>query len=517
MKTQVIITLGGTGKRFSDAGYVLPKYMLPINIFNNHYKVIDIITGMYLGKDIDIIYLCNKEHIQKYNLVGLLGDYGKVIQVNPGFGPGDAILQARESIDFSLPTFVQYCDTFQTWDFDEIKKTIETNNPDAAVIVTNEKCPSVFDGTLYGRVKIENEKIIDIKEKAETEYSDYLGCGTFYFKNGKLLLDYVKKQDENKELYYLNGESYINCTIKAMLDDSLNIIPININNYINLGVPRDYADFMYWQKLAYDLRQSKKNPMIHGSTLIMPAAGLGSRFKNSYEKPKPLIDVFDEPSKMFVESVRHSFNPENTIIVTRKDLYFYDEFKEEAERHGYGFVSLDKITEGQAITIKEGLRYIKNGVVSINSCDQGILFNESKFYEIYPEADVIVCGIKHYAQAINKPNSFSWIKANGTDVTEITSKRCDGDPKENYVFVSCLLYKNKSILEKSIDSLIERNEKTNGEYYIDESINDSIRLGYKVKLLEIDSYLNWGTPEELELFKWWIDFFNKTHFYDYMA
>lgn len=516
-KYQVIITLGGNGKRFSDAGYKLPKYMLPVNIHNSHHKAIDMITGMY-NENCDVIYLCNKNHIEKYNLYGILGKYGKVVPVNPGLGPGDAIFQAQEFIDVSLPTFVQYCDTFQPWDFCRITDIVEKCNPDAAVVVTDEKCPSIYDGTLYGRVKIKNNNVIDIKEKADPSYSNYLGCGTFYFKNGKVLIDYVTIQNENRDKYYLNGESYINCTVKALLDYNNDVIAINIKNYLNLGVPRDYEDYMNWQKNIEKLKEfKKKNSILSNSTLIMPAAGLGSRFKPTYKKPKPLINVFGNNSKMFNEAISHSFVPENVVIVTRKDLCFYKEFENESIKNGYEFIGLDKITEGQAITIKEGLNRVKDGIVTINSCDQGILYDESKFYEIYPDADIIVCGIKNYIPAIKKPESFSWIKTNGKDVTSITSKYCDGNPNENYAFVSCLLYKNKSILEKSIESLINRNARTNGEYYIDESINDSIKLGYKVKVLEIDSYLNWGTPEELEIFKWWYKFFTKTGLYGYMA
>ena len=91
---------------------------------------------------------------------------------------------------------------------------------------------------------------------------------------------------------------------------------------------------------------------------------------------------------------------------------------------------------------------------------------------------------------------------------EITSKKCDGNPKDGVVFISCLIYKNKEILKNSINALISRGKTINGEYYIDESINDSIKLGYNVKFFEINSYINWGTPEELKMFNWWCNFFN---------
>lgn len=245
----------------------------------------------------------------------------------------------------------------------------------------------------------------------------------------------------------------------------------------------------------------------------MPAAGLGSRFKNNYNEPKPLIKM-NSGNRMYQDAIKYSFPAEKSVIVTRKDLDFYEIFKNTAKN--CEFIGLEKITEGQAITIKEGLIKCGDGPIIINSCDQGILYDIDKFNNIYDDADIIVCGLKNYVPAINKPTSFSWINCNENNVTEITSKRCDGNPKESLVFISCLLYKNKTILENSINSLLSRGKTVNGEYYIDESINDSINLGYKVKLLEIDSYINWGTPEELEIFNWWNNFFNIIE-YDYLA
>lgn len=501
---QVIITLGGTGKRFSDAGYVLPKYMLPADIHNPNYKVIDLVSDMYQG--MTKIYLCNESHIDKYNLNEILDDGNSIIvPVKPGEGPGNVIYQAKRYISNSAKTFVQYCDTFQPWDIEEIKSMLEDKNPDAAVVVTDEQCPSVFDGTLYGRVKVIDNKVVNIQEKAPAGYSDYLGCGTFYFRSGSHLLKYINLQENRRDLYYLNGESYINCTIKAMLDDNQYVFPINVKNYLNLGVPRDYEEYMYWQRTESKLNSGSLIHTVKDSTLIMPAAGLGSRFKGSYKEPKPLIPMLSG-NRMYQDAIRYSFPTEKTVVVTRKDLDFYEEFKETAS--DCEFIGLEKITEGQAITVREGLSKAGDGPVVINSCDQGILYDHSKFKEIYKDADIVICGLKNYSPAIAKPTSFSWVNVSGSDVLEITSKRCDGDPKNGLVFISCLIYKNKEILENSIESLLERGKTTNGEYYIDESLNDSINLGYRVKLLEIDSYINWGTPEELAMFNWWINFFN---------
>ena len=92
---------------------------------------------------------------------------------------------------------------------------------------------------------------------------------------------------------------------------------------------------MYWQRLEckYANKITHKGSVLQDSTIIIPAAGLGSRFKNVYNKPKPLIDVNNSP--MYKEAINLSFNPENVVIVTRKDLEFYKEFKDSAESNDY--------------------------------------------------------------------------------------------------------------------------------------------------------------------------------------
>ena len=45
--------------------------------------------------------------------------------------------------------------------------------------------------------------------------------------------------------------------------------------------------------------------------------------------------------------------------------------------------------------------------------------------------------------------------------------------------------------------------------FIDECINDAIELGLHVKLFEVDHYLPWGTPNELESFNYWQSCFHK--------
>lgn len=49
-------------------------------------------------------------------------------------------------------------------------------------------------------------------------------------------------------------------------------------------------------------------------------------------------------------------------------------------------------------------------------------------------------------------------------------------------------------------TMIENNERVNGEFYLAPVYNQTIAAGGKVKRLSIDKMIGLGTPEDLELY-----------------
>jgi hypothetical protein len=62
---------------------------------------------------------------------------------------------------------------------------------------------------------------------------------------------------------------------------------------------------------------------------------------------------------------------------------------------------------------------------------------------------------------------------------------------------------------RALKRLIDRDGLINGEFYIDSLINDAIALGLRCHLFEVDSYLCWGTPNDLRTFEYWQSCFHK--------
>ena len=84
------------------------------------------------------------------------------------------------------------------------------------------------------------------------------------------------------------------------------------------------------------------------------------------------------------------------------------------------------------------------------------------------------------------------------------------------VFNKTATLKNEYFFNKSAQNLIKRNEKINGEFYVDSCINEAISLGYKCHVFYVNHYLCWGTPNDLKTFEYWQSCFHKYHNHPYV-
>ena len=64
----------------------------------------------------------------------------------------------------------------------------------------------------------------------------------------------------------------------------------------------------------------------------------------------------------------------------------------------------------------------------------------------------------------------------------------------------------KSSFIEGVKDLIKEDVKVNGEYYVGTSINYLINKGLRVKIFEVDNWISFGDPTELNLYYFWQDY-----------
>ena len=236
----------------------------------------------------------------------------------------------------------------------------------------------------------------------------------------------------------------------------------------------------------------------------MPMAGLGKRFLNSqFKAPKPLIEINNNP--MFIESAKSMPNSNLNIFVCHEDLINKYKIKKILDLNypkKYEIITVDKTTEGQANTCFLAEKFInEDDKIFIHSCDSFIQFKTDVFDKKLKSNDAIIFTTKPNNQHLSKINSYGWVHKKNNKILKITcKKKASENPNLDEVIIGSFAFKNKNVFIKSLKSLFDKKIKVNNEYYMDMAINETIKLNFNVTFLSVDSYLSWGTPEEL--FNW---------------
>jgi hypothetical protein len=104
---------------------------------------------------------------------------------------------------------------------------------------------------------------------------------------------------------------------------------------------------------------------------------------------------------------------------------------------------------------------------------------------------------------------FGWIDVIDGQVRSVSVKTPLDNPASDPIVLGTFTFRRSDDFRRALDRLITRDGRINGEFYIDSLINDAIALGLQCRLFEVDSYLCWGTPNDLRTFEYWQSCFHK--------
>jgi dTDP-glucose pyrophosphorylase len=230
--------------------------------------------------------------------------------------------------------------------------------------------------------------------------------------------------------------------------------------------------------------------------IVIPMAGLGSRFsKYGFKNIKPLIPL---NGKTFIEWSIESVDFKN--IQTQFIFVILEEHKDILNEHlkkikpDCIIISIPKLTRGAVESSLAAEKYINNDIpLIITNSDQIFEWNKEKYIDYITntdtDADVIVVS--------SDTNKFSYIEL---DENNYGVRLTEKEVISNNGLVGIHYWKKGMYFVESGKELIERNIRTNNEFYISLSYNILIENNMKVtcyKLENTDNYLSIGTPEQV--------------------
>ena len=229
--------------------------------------------------------------------------------------------------------------------------------------------------------------------------------------------------------------------------------------------------------------------------VLIPMAGAGSRFEAvGYTFPKPLIEVRGKPMiQVVVENL--NIEAKYIYIVQRSHFEKYNlDYLLRLITPNCEIVQIEGLTEGAACTTLLARKFIDNeeSLVIANS-DQFVEWNSGETLYSFM-ADGIDGGIVTF-KATHPKWSYARIDESGI-VQEVAEKK----PISDIATVGIYFWKKGSDYVKYADEMIEKNIRTNGEFYVCPVFNQAIEDGKKFRIRNIDQMWGLGTPEDLNYF-----------------
>ncbi|WP_218585498.1 MULTISPECIES: hypothetical protein [Pseudomonas] len=429
------------------------------------------------------------------------------------------MLQVLPLVERNKPVVVNYCDFTCFWDWENFKSFAAETAAVGIIPAYKGFHPHTLGTTNYAYLREQDGWAKDIQEKqpyTDNRMEEYASSGTYYFATGELMLEAFTATVAQG--LSLNGEYYVSLTYHALFQKKLPVAVYPLQHFMQWGTPGDVAEYNEWSTIFKRLLQNDLEQERSGY-LVVPMAGLGQRFsREGYRLTKPLIPVSGRP---MVLQATHDLPPaRQASYVLRADMPELDSISMQlqAEYPSALITTVPAVTEGQACTALIGLNELAKQLgeetleqVTFGACDNGALYNQQAFQALAndPDVDVIVWGVRQHANAVRHPHMYGWINAVDNDVKAISVKFPLEQPELDPIVIGTFTFRRSSDFVHAVKSLISRDGRVNGEFYIDSCINDALALGLKCKLFEVDNFISWGTPNDLKTFEYWQSCFHK--------
>ena len=236
----IIIPLGGTGQRFKENGYKLPKALIEVD----GIPIINYLLMNLNLKNIKFVYIPYNKEYKKYNFEFKIKNRFPEVEFRflcleeDTRGAAETLNIALKKLDiFYLDCPVLSLDTDSFYKVDVIEKWKGKN---CVFSVINKEEDAKYSYVLIDNIY--NQYIIDIKEKEKI--SDYACTGGYGFESVGRLIKFTDLIIENNITQ--KNEFYTSGVIHEMIKNNnkfKNII-IDENDFISLGTPQQVNDYL---------------------------------------------------------------------------------------------------------------------------------------------------------------------------------------------------------------------------------------------------------------------------------
>lgn len=238
----ILVPLGGSGRRFADAGYAVPKPLIDVNGAPMIVRVVESVAAAFgTGDEYRWVFVVRGDNGRA--VVDRLSKFyypngAKFVWADePTEGAACTCLLAREYVDTDDPLLVVNGDQIVS---PESVRALVSSYADGAVLTMR------GDGTRkWSYAKVDSNGVVtEVEEK--NPVSDRATCGLYYFKEGAEFVRAAENMIHSDDR--VNGEFYVAPVYNWLISDGHVVKEVRVEDHGNvfhgLGTPEDLERYL---------------------------------------------------------------------------------------------------------------------------------------------------------------------------------------------------------------------------------------------------------------------------------
>jgi len=249
--------------------------------------------------------------------------------------------------------------------------------------------------------------------------------------------------------------------------------------------------------------------------IIIPMSGQGHRFKAAgYTTLKPLIEIDGKP---IIEHVVNLYPGEKdiTFICTKEHLASIPAIRPTLQKIApYGrIVPIDSHKKGPVFAVSQMMDKLPDEEeVIVSYCDFSSYWDYDDFLNHVRtrDSDGAIPSYKGFHPHMLGTTNYAFMRDNAQWMEEIREKQpFTNNRMQEFASNGIYYFKKSQYVKKYFQMLLDKNINVNGEYYVSLVYNLMVQDGLGVSIYNVQHMLQWGTPEDVEVYKCWSDYFEK--------
>ena len=501
MKSYLIIPMAGTGERFVKLGYKTYKVFLPID---KKFTILEKIVANFKGIDLQVIILANfKSFRNKYDKFLKRKNFHLINVENHKKGPLFTLYLAQEKINNIIKKnkniFISYSDINWSWNIKSVLKFLK--NKKITIFTHKNFHPHLEVNSRSDFCLVKNNKIINILEKktfSKDYKNDFLALGCYYIKELAYINNFFKRKHN---IFFSKKEFYLVTLIKYLIKNNIKVTNFNIENFVHLGIPDQYVDFLNWKNLL--VKEKNNSLLFTKNSCVMLMAGKGTRV-SKFKNQKPFLLYKAKPIYKYIFD---KFGSKEKIVITNKN------FVNKINKKKYKVFCI-KETSSMFNSIFEARNILQNkSNYFLTSCDCFGNFNTLDFkkFIIEKKSDLTLFAFKYSNLQKNLGNSHTQLKIKNKKVYDVEVKK--KYKNFQYGHAGFFWIQNGNIFKYLYSFKVSKYYKNlNREVLID----DYFKFLIKNKLIKasyflLDNYVHIGSKPEYLEYLYWNNYFKKEY------